>query len=350
MRGSGKWTSVLAAAALVAVPVAGTHAQDVEGPEVSWKLSTWGKERAFTAGVEKVAELVDERTNGNFTIDVVYGEALSKARENLDGIRIGAFEMAMFCNFYHPGKNPAWMVMTMPFLQLGNFQVSKDVRQAVLDHPALEADMDRWNARAYISALLPPYEFLGQGDAPTELGDWDGMRVRAGGGIGLAMEKLGATRTTVPATEVYTSIDRGTVDAASFPYTYAHAAYQIHQVSDWFTSNMSPGTTECATVIGKDAYNDLPEQYQQLLQDVKDEAYAAQIQAYQDIDKKNEPMFREELTEVTYTQAQLEKFKEVAGEPVWNEWVADNEDQFDAQGLLDFVRDEIEKAREKHVN
>lgn len=321
------------------------HAEMVDGPEVEWNISTWGKERAFTAGIEKAAALVSERTGGKFEIEVHYGEALSKARENLDGIQLGAFQGAMFCNFYHPGKNPAWMVLTMPFLPLGDPQVSMKVREAAMQHPALVADMDQWNAMPYMSALLPPYEFLGKGDAPTELEGWDGLRVRAGGGIGLAMEKLGATRTTVPATEVYTSIERGTVDAASFPFTYAHAAYQVQDVTDWFTSNMSPGTTECGTVFNKDAYAELPEQYQQLLMDVKAEAYDAQIKAYADIDEKNMPMFREKLDEITYTDEQLAEFREVAGAPVWDAWVEENKDSFDAQGLLDFIWAEIEKAQ-----
>ena len=38
--------------------------------------------------------------------------------------------MADFCNFYHPGKVPAWMVFTMPFLALGDWNVAKDVREA----------------------------------------------------------------------------------------------------------------------------------------------------------------------------------------------------------------------------
>ncbi len=65
------------------------------------------------------------------------------------------------------------------------------------------------------------------------------MKVRAGGGVAIAMEKLGATRTTVPATEVYTLLERGTVDAVSFPFTYAHAAYKVHEVADWYTGNSS---------------------------------------------------------------------------------------------------------------
>jgi TRAP-type mannitol/chloroaromatic compound transport system substrate-binding protein len=334
--------SMVAGACLFAATTA--QAAEVEGPKVSWNLSTWGKERAFTVGIEYIAEQLAEKTGGNFSLKIHYGEALSKARENLDGIKIGAFQAAQFCNFYHPGKNPAWMVLTMPFLPLADLKVSQVVREAAMAHPALVADMDNWNAMAYFSALLPQYEFLGRGDAPKTLDGWKGKRVRAGGGIGTAMEVLGATLTTVPATEVYTGMERGTMDAASFPYTYSHAAYQIHEISNWFTANMSPGTAECATVLNKDAYAKLPPQYQKLLMDLKEPAYGVQIKAYHDIDEKNLPMFRERLEEIIYTDEQLAEFRKVGGQPVWDQWVEENKDKFDARQLIDFVMAEAEKA------
>jgi len=58
-----------------------------------WNVSLWGKRRAFTEHVEKLAELVSEKTGGDFTLNISYG-GLSKNKENLDGISIGAFEMA----------------------------------------------------------------------------------------------------------------------------------------------------------------------------------------------------------------------------------------------------------------
>lgn len=324
--------------------LATAQAAEVEGPKVSWNLSTWGKARAFTVGIEYIAAQLAEKTGGNFTIKIHYGEALSKARENLDGIKIGAFQAAQFCNFYHPGKNPAWMVMTMPFLPLGDLEVSMKVREAAMAHPTFVADMANWNAMPYFSALLPQYEFLGKGEMPTTLAGWKGKRVRAGGGIGTAMEMLGATLTTVPATEVYTGMERGTMDAASFPYTYSHAAYKIHEISDWFTSNMSPGTSECATVLNKDAFAKLPAQYQKLLMDLKPAAYKVQIKAYHDIDEKNLPIFRAKLKEIVYTDEQLKEFRKVAGQPVWDQWVAENKDKFDAKALLDFIVAEADKA------
>jgi TRAP-type mannitol/chloroaromatic compound transport system substrate-binding protein len=196
---------------------------------------------------------------------------------------------------------------------------------------------------------LPQYEFLGKGKAPKTIDDWKGLRVRAGGGVGDAMKRLGGVLSTVPATEVYTAIERGTVDAVSFPYTYAHAAYQIHTVATWFTSNMSPGTSECACVINKDALAKLPPQYRKVLEEAKEPAYAHLINSYVEIDKVNLPLFRSKLTEIVFTEAELKKFEDTVGRPVWEKWVADNKGRFDAQNVLDTLLKEIEKAQAKHL-
>ncbi|UOD49885.1 TRAP transporter substrate-binding protein DctP [Orrella daihaiensis] len=320
-------------------------AANVDGPEVEWRYSMWGNPRAFTAGIEHLAKRVSEETGGKFTITIGYGEQFSKARENLDAIKLGAVDGASFCNFYHPGKNPAFMVFSLPFLPLGDWDVNKQARMKLHEHPALVADMDRWNAMVYAAAMMPQYEFLGNGKPPKNLEDWKGMRVRAGGGIGDAMEKLGAIKTTTTATEVYTSMQRGSMDAASFPYTYAQAAYKIPEVSKWYTTNMSPGTSSCPTVFSKTSYEKLPPQYKKLLEDLKPEVYDVQIKAYQDIDKVNLPKFAATLEGIVYTPEQLEQFRAVAAKPVWDEWVAENKDKFDGQELINII---LETAKQKN--
>ena len=329
----GTRISIAAALALALGAQAGTAAAQ----KVEWKFSSWGNPRAFTKGIEVLADTVAKQSGGNFTINIGMGEQFSKARENLDSIKINAIDAAHFCNFYHPGKNPAFMVFSLPFLPLGEWDVSLKVRSTVFRHPALVADMNNWNAMTYTTTLLPQYEFLGKGKPPATLADWKGKRVRAGGGLGDAMEVLGAIKTTTTATEVYTSMQRGTMDAASFPFTYAQVAYKIHEVSDWYTTNMSPGTSECPLVFNKSSWAKLPEQYKKMVNDALDAVNKAQIQAYVDIDKKNLPMLAQKLKPVTYTKAQLEEFRRVAGKPVWDKWVAENKDKFDAQGVLDLV-------------
>lgn len=325
--------------------ISAAQAQMVEGPSVTWNISHWGKPRAASAGDFALADIVAKRTGGKFKIKVHMGEALSKASENLDGIKLGAFQMANFCNFYTPGKIPAWMVLSLPFLPLDDYRVSRPVREAMYQNKLLIADMAKWNAIPYMSTMLPQYEFLGRGKPPLKLEDWKGMRVRAGGGIGDAMKVLGAVPTTVPATETYTSIERGTIDAVSLPYTDSQAAYKIDEVAKWFTGNMSPGTSECGLVIAKTAYDKLPPQYQKLLMDVRDEVDTLQVKAWQDKDKVNLPRFKKEMQEINYSPAELERFQKIAGKPVWDKWIAENQSRFDAQGLFDTMMAEIRKAQ-----
>ena len=328
---------LLAAAPAVAADV-------VDGPEVKWRVSLWGNKRAGTQAAESAARILKERTGGKFTLTLGYGEIFSKARENLDSLKIGAIEMAFFCNFYHPGKNPGLMVLTMPFLPIGDAKVRQQVTTALYEHPVIQEEMARWNGMLWVSSLLPQYEFLGRGEAPTTLDKWKGMRVRAGGGIGDAMEVLGATKVTVPATEVYTLMERGTADAASFPYTYAHVAYKIHEVSTWFTANMSPGTSDCPFAVNRDSFAALPKQYQSLMMEIRDQIHDEQLQAYAEVDVKNLKLLNEKLTPVEYSDKQRAEFERVAGKPVWDAWVKEYADKTKSQELLDFVLAEAGKA------
>lgn len=338
--------SKIAVPAVMAVLAAATAApaQNIEGPDVFWKISMWGNPRALSAGMEELSKRADEETGGKFKIQIFYGGQLSAAPENLDGLAINAFEGAAICNFYHPGKNPAWMVFSLPFLPLGDPAVDKKVRAKLMEHPAIVADMERWNAIPYVSGLLPQYEILGRGDAPVELSGWDGLRVRAGGGLGSAMEALGAVKQTLPAGETSTAFQRGAIDAAAFPFTYAHVAFGINEEADWFTGNLAPGTSECGWVFNKTAYDALPQQYKDFLMSQREMVMDVEQAAYAEQDAINLPLFRETLTEIVYSDEQIAEFREVAGKPVWDAWIADNQDKFDAQGLFDSVWQYAEEA------
>ena len=306
-------------------------------PSVTWDASLWGNPREGTVAVDTLARLLAERTEGAFQLNVHYGEALSKSRENLDGIAIGAFEVAMVCNFYHPRKNPALMVLTMPFLPMDAETNGKRVRSAVYSHPAVVEEFARWGAMIYTSTFLPQYEFMGRGTPPRSPENWQGKTVRAGGGIGDAMQLLGATPTSSTATEVYTGVQQGTMDAAAFPFSYAHVAYRIHEVSDWYTNGMAPGTADCPVVFRKTAYDALPLEYHVLLEEARNEVDAAQIKAYLDVDEINLPMLQETIAEVTFTPEMRDELRQSVGKLVIEAWITENEDDFDARGLVELA-------------
>src|SRR6056300_2083481 len=149
---------ILSRVAIAALATAVT----TEAMATEWNVSVWGKRRAFTEHIEKLAELVSQKTNGEFTLNISYG-GLSKNKENLDGISIGAFEMAQFCAGYHPDKNPSITVMELPFLGVSSLRQEADISMAVYNHPAAKRDLDRWNATLLMPSPLPQYNILGKG-------------------------------------------------------------------------------------------------------------------------------------------------------------------------------------------
>lgn len=332
--------SAVAGAALMsgAAALSTAYAQEVKGPKVTWKFNVWGKKRAFTADVETWAKYVSEKTGGNFTIKIYYGDQLGGKKQNLDNIKAGVFEASKVCWAYHPGKNQTMTVLNLPFLPVKDFDAQRRVSEAIHKNPIAAAEVaKKWNVMAFSSSQLPQYEFMGRGKAPENIKGWEGMTVRALGGIADAMRKLGSSISTMTATEVYQALDRGAADAVSFPSTYAHSAYKIDEVAEWFTSNLSPGSNDCPNVVSLTAWDKLPPQYQKLMLEAKEEGYAALKAAYSAKDKVNLPKWRKFLKEVKYSDAELAKFRQIGGQPVYDKWVETNKDKFDSKALLDAV-------------
>lgn len=342
-----RMVAVVAAAAFVAGTAPGTGtAVASDNPEVEWNYSIWGNPRAFTKGIEAIKEYVEEQSGGNFRIEIHYGETISPARENLDGLNINAFESAHICTSYHPGRNPVGSVLDLPFLPFEDLDVMIETHDAFMTYEPWVEEMERWSALPWYSGILPQYEFMGRGDPPETMEDWEGMRVRALGGLGEAMRKLGAVPTTVPAPEVYTALERRVVQAASWPYSYAFGAFRAHEISDWYTEGLQIGAVFCPSLINIDAWNDLPGEYQALVMDSKEVAYDAFRTAYTEADEHWIPIYEEMMTRVTFTPEEIAEFREVAGEPVWQEWVERHQDRFDSRAVLDFVLETARQAQD----
>src|SRR3546814_17704448 len=99
--------------------------------QVNWNVSLWGNPRGFTQGVEYLSRELDKRTDGNFTLRLHYGEAVSPAKENLDSVKIGPVEMAPLGVSYNPAKRPALTGPDLPFLRLSTFDTTKSKDRGV---------------------------------------------------------------------------------------------------------------------------------------------------------------------------------------------------------------------------
>ena len=336
----------LACGVAAAAMVGGAAVSASVADEVNWNFSTWGKPRAFTAGIEAMRDYLADKTGGNLKIKIHYGGAISPSKENLDGIKIGSHEAANFCTSYHPGKNPVGTVLDLPFLPLVELTVQAKVHEDFYGHPEFKKEMKRWNAIPIFSGILPQYEAMGTGDPPDGVAGFDGMRVRALGGIGDFMKKLGSIPTTMVAAETYTALERGIVQAITFPYSYTFGAYRLHEISSWFTEGMALGSVNCPIVVNVDAFNNLPDEYRALFDDdLKWNSYNALISAYQEADKKWIPIYHKNMTVVKFSKEIHADFVRIGAQPVWDEWVEKYKGKIPAQELLDFI---LERAN--HYN
>ncbi len=315
---------------------------------VEWNVSLWGKPRAFTAHVEKIAELVKEKTNGEFTLNLSYG-GLSKNKENLDGISIGAFEMAQFCAGYHADKNPTLTALELPFLGITTLAQERTVSQAYYKDPVVVKDLARWNATLLMPTPLPQYNIIGVGDGPKTLKDFKGLTVRATGGIGKAMAAIGAVPTSMSASEVRQALDSGVVKAVAFA-PHAHMAFGTVETGKWWTTNLNPGTVNCPVVANSDALAALTDTQRDALLGSVDEALDFYIEAYngKTMDAWGPKLAEKGIESITYSDEELATFKQVVAGPAAAAWVVENTARnLPAQELYDTVVDLIAKSAAK---
>ncbi len=286
-----------------------------EAAATEWNVSVWGKRRAFTEHVEKLAELVSEKTGGEFTMNVSYG-GLSKNRENLDGISIGAFEMAQFCAGYHPDKNRVVTVLELPFLGVENLEQEVAVARAVYAHPAAAEEMAQWNAKLLMTSPMPQYNIVGTGTPRDELSEFEGMRVRATGGLGEAFKTVGAVPTSVTATEAYQAMEGGVVDTVAFAQ-HAHLSFGTINQADWWTANLNPGTVNCPVVVNIDAYDALSDEHREALEASIPEAIDHYLTNYAELLQRWDSVLEEKGVEkVEIAPEVIAEFQAKAGTPI----------------------------------
>lgn len=311
---------------------------------VTWDVSLWGKRRAFTEHVEKLAELVEKKTDGEFKLKISYG-GLSKNKANLDGISKGNFEMAQFCAGYHRDKNPTITVLELPFLGVTTLDQEVELSKTVYAHPAVKKDLGRWNATLLMPSPMPQYNIAGVGNPPAKLTDFEGMSVRATGGIGKAFEKIGAKPASITATEVYTSLERGLISAVAFAQ-HAHMAFKTVDKAEWWTTNLNPGTVNCPVVVNTDALNKLKPKHKEALLGSVDEALAHYLNNYKNktISQFEGVLKDKGIKKVTLPEAEVKAFKEAAAIPARDAWIKDMTAKgLPAQELYDLVVKTINK-------
>ena len=113
------------------------------------------------------------------------------------------------------------------------------------------------------------------------VGDLKGLKMRIPGLGGEVMSRLGVNVQVLPGGEIFLALDRGTVDAAEFVGPYDDEKLGLNEAAAYYyyPGWWEPGATLDATV-NLDAWNALPEEYQEVFKTATYEANINMLAKY----------------------------------------------------------------------
>lgn len=204
-------------AGMGAVPALAAPALAQSMPEIRWRLQCVVPKSfdVIYGAAEQFAKSVLDTTDGKFRIQVFPAGDIVSPFATFDATASGTIESTMTGLQYFYGKSPAFAIMAhLPF--------GLNTRQS-------NAWLFAANGNELINSILAKSNLyaLPAGGTGEQMGGWfrkevrtvddiKGLKFRTPGFAGEIFSKLGATPQQIPAGEVYSALERGTIDAAEF--------------------------------------------------------------------------------------------------------------------------------------
>ena len=254
-------------------PQTGTTAQTATtaaAPEktYNWKMvTTWPPNfPIFQEGVERFAEEVKTMSNGRLNIKVYAGGELVPPLQTFDAVSQGTVELGHGASYYWAGKIPAAQFFTtVPF-----GMSAQGANAWLYGGGGLELYKE-----IYAPFNLVPFPM---GNTGVQMGGWfnkkinsvddlKGLKMRIPGLGGKVIAKAGGTPVLLPGGEIYTALDRGTIDATEWVGPFHDERLGLYRAAKYY---YYPGWHEPGTVLeliaNKKAYESLPPDLQKIIE------------------------------------------------------------------------------------
>lgn len=210
-------------------------------------------------GANHIAERIGRASNGRLKVKVYAGGELVPALEVFDAVSRGTAQMGHDAAYYHRGKVPAAQYFTsIPFGMNGNEMT------AWLYYGG---GLELWR-EYYAQFDLVPFP---AGLTGVQMGGWfnkeinsvddlAGLKMRIPGLGGEVMQRAGVTQITLPASEIFTSLQTGAIDAAEWVGPYNDVSLGLHKAAKYY---YYPGWQEPGPMIeltvNREAWDTLPD-------------------------------------------------------------------------------------------
>lgn len=233
-------------------------------PVVTWKMgSVWGAGNVHFTVDQRFAELVSQLTDGRFIITNYSEGELCSASQLFDFVSQGTVECGGDWGGYWSGKDTAFELLSTI---MDDF-TALDYYTWIYEAGGMDCYKEMYGQynMEYFPLVTNPSESGIRSVSPiTSIEDMQHMKIRLGGVMaGKAAQKLGINITTVAASELYESLQRGVIDGGEFSGPKADDSLKLQEVAPYWCA---PAWYQSAGVNGvmvnKQAWESLPEAYQ----------------------------------------------------------------------------------------
>jgi TRAP-type mannitol/chloroaromatic compound transport system substrate-binding protein len=252
----------------------------------TWKLvTTWPPHfPVLGEGADKLAKQIEVMSGGRLKIQVYGGNELVPPMEVFDAVSLGSAEMGHGAAYYWAGKAAA-----APFFTSIPFGMNAQQMNAWL---LGGGGLQLWEAY-YDTLNLIPFPC---GNTGVQMGGWfnkeinsmadmQGLKMRMPGLGGKVINKAGSSAILVAGAEIYTSLERGVIDAAEWIGPYHDYKLGLHKVAKYY---YYPGWHESGStmelIVNKQAFMSLPADLQEI---VRSAAYRSNMWMLAEFEAQN---------------------------------------------------------------
>lgn len=218
--------------------------------------SPWPPPAGGTKAFAKFAEQIETETNGRVKVNFYPGGALGKAPEQYDLVVAGTADAAQMTVGYTPGRFPLAEGFDLPLIYPQEATAEGLVFQELYEkYSEMQAEFSDVKHLAWagiggrhIHTVKKPIHTLA---------DFKGLKFRAKGPIEAeTLNALGAVPVDVDIAEVYTALERGTIDGVLFEWE-GFKAFKLNEVAK-YTTLIGLNSTGHLVVMNRNKYESLP--------------------------------------------------------------------------------------------
>ncbi len=210
---------------------------------------------------------VREATKGAVDVETFYSGSLLPAKTTITGVRDGAADIG----FVYPAYTPAELPVAS-FINSVNFNSTDALVSALAftemgyTNAALKTELDRFNVMLGGTFVTPPYQFMCATPVNT-LAQAKGKRFRTAGAAFTGLtEAMQGSAVSVPIGDVYSGMQRGSIDCVIADATNLTTA-SFNEVTKDITSVTLGGATGFQWVIRKDRWKKISPAHRALMLD-----------------------------------------------------------------------------------